>query len=526
MNEKTEQLIRFMRLFKGSDHVRGVFYPETRTMSTEPVAPTAEDYAKHLEGSRGLGVSPICAEDRCSWAAIDLDCHDKKNPDSAWHVNLDEIDEIVKKYNLPLVPCQSRRKGAHLYLFLSKEEDPRAVQSQLSKWSQLFKNKVVIYDDKGKTGHFANVEIFPKQLKSTPENLGNWINLPYFQAATTTRYAWAEGRILTFPEFLDLAESKRYTLQEAWKRNVKETQDAPPCVAKLLSEGHKGDGRNNSLFAIGTYLRKAGVIDSLEETLLGLNSELFPCPIEPREVKTIARSVRNKSYEYRCNESPLCDICDSAVCKTKKYGVGGPTQMYPTVEFQKLKKILTDPPRWYLVVNEQEIEFNSEELLSFQHIKRGILEKLDIIPPPLKAADWDIQLGKLLKDIQEIDAPEDVGPRAMISAMLSEFCRGAERVGPEGKPVMDDPNKLLRGLQVAGKKGEDYVVYFRGADFIQFLKRRKTEELKGAALWTQLRKLGCDHTKLRIGGSVVNVWFKKLEPWTLNLEGPKIAENF
>ena len=50
------------------------------------------------------------------------------------------------------------------------------------------------------------------------------------------------------------------------------------------------------------------------------------------------------------------------------------------------------------------------------------------------------------------------------------------------------------------------VVMFRGSDFISFLKRTRSEELRGTALWLAIRKMGVIHSRTRIKGKMANVW--------------------
>ena len=47
---------------------------------------------------------------------------------------------------------------------------------------------------------------------------------------------------------------------------------------------------------------------------------------------------------------------------------------------------------------------------------------------------------------------------------------------------------------------------FRSQDFINYLKRTKSEELKGGNLWFAVKDLGVAHSKIRAGESSINVW--------------------
>jgi len=92
------------------------------------------------------------------------------------------------KYSLPFTVFKSKSGGAHAFIFFAKETEARAVIQQLERTVSLL-------------GLPKDTEIFPKQAST--EAIGNWINLPYFDAYNTTRYAYDdEGNPLGFDEAL------------------------------------------------------------------------------------------------------------------------------------------------------------------------------------------------------------------------------------------------------------------------------------------------------------------------------------
>lgn len=50
-------------------------------------------------------------------------------------------------------------------------------------------------------------------------------------------------------------------------------------------------------------------------------------------------------------------------------------------------------------------------------------------------------------------------------------------------------------------------VYFRGSDFQEFLKKNRSDELKGPDLWMALRKNGVQHGRIWVNNKLVTVWF-------------------
>lgn len=517
---------RFAELFKGLDRARGVFHPRNAMMETVRETPTTDHFNDHLGGCTGIGIVPINDEATCNWCVIDVDAHE---PD--WYVDIPNLAMEVEKHALPLVVCQSKSQGAHCYLFLAEPVAASKLQNILREWAQLLKEATKIRSKTtGEVIGPALIEIFPKQKKLASDQVGNWVNLPYFKAKTTDRYAYASNRRLTLDEFLDLAESKRVKLSDL--TSVKgDHSDAPPCIQHMLTHGVDMGARNNSLFNIGTYLRKAGC-DNLEEVLFEINYDknVMPKALAKNEVSTIARSAAKGNYNYRCNETPLCDLCDRDLCRTRKYGVGeaGPTKAYDAAMFGSLTKILTDPPRWIMEVNGIQVELTTDQLMEHKQVRKALLEKVGIVAPPMKNEDWAVILRMKNEQRIEVSAPDDASPGAIIGALLAEFTGPVEKTDGSGQPLYGKREDLLRGRPAVLKDSDtgETFVYFRGPDFITLLKRKRAEEFKGAALWSILRNLGCTHDKLRIGSTTVQVWAKPFQPWDVKFEAPKPVERF
>lgn len=497
-----------MALFCGLDRARGAWHPATGSMETLRSGPGPEDFRAHLEGRMGLGVVPILDDETCWWGAIDIDAHGDGES-----VDLLPLAMRVESEGLPLVVCQSKSQGAHLYLFLMVPLPAKLVQRTLKEWA----------DRLG----YPGVEVFPKQTKLAKDQVGNWINLPYFNAENTVRYAVHSGRRLSFVEFLTLASERRATKEQLVPRD---SEDAPPCIHHLLTQGIDEGERNNALFAIGTYYRKRGSGD-LEEMLLAVNYDktIMPRPLQKREVASIATSLLRSNYKYRCNETPICNLCDKELCQTRKYGVGksGPTAMYDVPLWGPLTKILSDPPRYILEVSGVNVEFTSAELLDFARVRQAVFDHAGLLIGPIQKPDWDALIKSKNELRKEVLAPEDAGPGATVLALLSEFCRTAERLDHTGQPVIGKREALLRGQPVLllDSDTDTPLVYFRGTDFVSYLKRKRAEDAKGSALWAILRKGGCDHEKVRIGPSVIQAWTKPFRPTESEIPLPEIKED-
>ncbi|MBP1844471.1 hypothetical protein J2046_002730 [Rhizobium petrolearium] len=168
----------------------GVKVEIKRTAKTLRGGPTPELWRQHLAGEQPLGICPLLPYDTCQWGAIDIDAYD----------DLDHraLVERIKAAGLPLVVCRSKSGGAHFYVFLAEPMSAAGLRQRLIEIAVAL-------------GYPPDTEIFPKQTSNTDiDKAGGWINMPYFDAENTNRYAVkGSGLAMTVPEFLEAAERAR-----------------------------------------------------------------------------------------------------------------------------------------------------------------------------------------------------------------------------------------------------------------------------------------------------------------------------
>lgn len=488
------QVERFAALYKGLDRVRGV-WKKTGYMETVKEAPTVANFRDHLDGDVGIGIVPIDDDSMVQWGAIDIDAHEDGE-----YIPLQPLVLKIEEFGYPLIVCQSKSQGAHLYLFLSERLPAALVQGVLKQWAANI--------------GYPGVEVFPKQKKLSKGQVGNWINLPYFNAEETVRFAWSSGQQMSLDEFLDRAEASLCDKSRLMSLTFgADHQDAPPCIQHILTKGGVTSGsRNNALFNIAVYLKKIDP-NNIEEPLMQINYDksIVYKPLPRREITTIVSSVGKGDYGYRCNEEPICSLCDKELCKTRKYGIGqGNKTMFHDFIFGGLKKIMTDPPKYLVEVNGREMVLDHAVLFNFISFQLACFAYADLVIPDMKKVDWQATLKQKMDTMECIDAPEDVGPKAVVGGMLEEFTRVCERMDENtGQPKYGNIEDVLRGIPVLVENDEKQpTVVFRSTDFIAFLKRKRSEEAKGADLWVILRGLGCGYSKSRVGKKVIRLWQK------------------
>jgi len=488
-----EDVKRFGKLFKGNQRSYGVWFPDTGQMMTQKEPYTDKNIEEHIRGKVGLGIVPVLDNNKCNFGVIDIDAHGEDE-----YIDLVALEAAVRKAALPLITCRSKSGGAHLYLFTLEPipaEDIRALLSRFAK-------------DLG----YPGVEVFPKQSRLYKDSegtqaLGNWINLPYFKAHDTNRYMIQRSQNQTFDLFLTEAEAKRVSPEWVSTQILGENSEAPPCVQHMMAKGVKSY-RNESLFAIAIYFRKRYKEDWIDKTH-DTNRQVMEVPLPYGEVKKLLSSIRKRDYTYRCNEEPCSGLCDKDVCLTRKYGMlqdelDAINQIVG--EFTDLKKIMTDPPKWEISFKGRIVMISTTSLMDFNKLRMSVLEQLTEILPPMRSGTWQRQLMELTNKCEMIEAPEEASTSGQILEKLEEFLARAD-LSASGETI-DDRAFLTRGIPIVQVDDDDVrCVYFRGKDFTEFLKRTKSDLIRGANLWVVLRAMGVEHCRLRIPGiAVLRTW--------------------
>lgn len=494
MNIKERLYQRFSDLFTGNEQTFGYWNPINSKVHTKKRAAKIEDFNAHLDGDHGIGRVPIMDNGTCHWAAIDIDSHNGEV------VSVDIIAKDIFAKGLPLVPCRSKSGGVHCYLFTSEPVPAALIKRVLSGWAR-------------DIGHEGS-EIFPKQKELRDNMTGNWINLPYFDESCTIRYAVEvkEGvaKKLGLAGFLDYAESCRLTVAMLRSFVLSGHEQAPPCLQELMIEGVPRGVRNEALYAFTIYLKKKLPSASYRQEILKINETVFDRPLPLSEANRSIQSASRSEYRYKCMEEPCRSLCDSKVCLTRDYGIE-PSDAFDTgrgmPQFTRLRVINTEPPMWEITVEETPVMVQTKTLRNFQYLAEEIMDKLYIVIPLMKQKDWMPILSDLMLNLEHIDAPDNASVSGIIRERLIEFIDRAD-FNSNGKDP-DDKELIIRGLPVIQERyleeGKREVL-FRGTDFISYLKRTRSEELKGNALWMALRTMGMTHRRTRINGKVVNLW--------------------
>jgi len=421
----------------------------------------------HLDGKDpALGVIPINENNECRWGCVDVD---------EYKLDHKKLAASIKSHKFPLVMFRSKSGGAHLFLFTSEFISAALMQAKLKVMS-------------GALG-FEGSEIFPKQTEILAErgDTGNFLNLPYHGGIRGLRYAMdAEGKAISLEDFcntfdkLALTEAQVHEIvvtKEVIKK-VEAFKDGPPCLNKLAAEGFGDGSRNNGLFNVAIF-RKQADPDTWEDKVMEDNQKYMDPPLSFQEVKQLMGSIGKRGYDkYRCKDQPICGVCNPALCRTKKFGVGFEEEQMP--ELETLSKMNSNPPQWFLNVGGKRIELKTEQLHNPNLFAIAILDQANVISPIPKAKDWrEIYLKPLMLGLQETEPLESLNPKFQIENLLYDYT--VHRAKARTKD--DILNKTAWT--------DEGFSYFRMEDFYAFAKRNNWEmdKTKTYNLITQLKEI-------------------------------------
>lgn len=384
----------------------------------------------HVAGRKSIGCVPIRPNSTVRWGAIDIDLYEDK-------FSVEDLNVKLAKHDLPFVVCRSKSGGAHVYLFTETDILAGAMVSKLKEFAAFFGQ--------------GTTEIFPKQSKIGSRNddsqYGNWLNMPYDGPDTLRVAQNSANDFMEIEEFLTYAETRRLSASAFKALKVPEFEEevlpeGPPCLNYIFGERAKlSELRNDTMFNVAVYLKKTSP-DNIEANLQRVN-KLFGDPLPEKEVANIAKSIERSDYRYTCSKTPLCNYCNSKLCKQKKYGVGV-KDFIP--DNRTLVQIKTVPPIWFLTIDGVEISLSSEQLDTFTLFNRRVMEVTRAQFPIIKQSEWHEQKALLLKNSTDIEIPKEMTPIGQFVELVNNYKNTASKNRDDlfkGTPFLDNLGNLV-----------------------------------------------------------------------------------
>ena len=500
------QAQRFLLLFKGkSNSYAKNFLPKekpeegvkTKTKIIQVRETVDTDLMlSHLNGEFGVGICPVNTEGKCNFGVIDIDVYKGK---------IRKMLDVIREYQLPLLPFRSKSGGLHCYLFLSKSNSAKSVRDVLSQVIKIFSLDKMYGEQK--------VEIFPKQDKITAEGMGSAITLPYFNAEEPYTYLLdLDGNEVPFEEALNQIQ-KRFTTIETVREALENLpyNDAPPCLQRILLSGLVGGedtGRNNFLFSFALYASKKYGLEGFASYVRELNNS-FECPIEESAVESTIASIKSKEYSYRCKDIPCNGFCDKSLCKKREFGLGREKGHFSDIEYGQLLRYKTAEPYyvWQLKLQGSEGDFKSivfrdeGELLDQKNFAKVCVRFLNFAPRQVQTNDWFGTLNKYLASVKDVEvrAESDTSALSMIRQMFVRYL--SNKQARRDSPYQIHANLCVRQTysDESGKPVAKF--FFTHTGFAEYLRNNKVN-FDQSMLRETLKSFGAVEDTLKYNNSM------------------------
>ena len=476
----------FKNIFKGLERAHGVTKLGTSNGNGEKVKGqsfvkrepgTDQLWNNHLKGIDSLGVIPINDDNNCKWGCIDIDSY-------AGFDHLKLINKI-KNLKLPLIVFRSKSGGAHVFLFTSEYVEAKLMRDKLNQIKAIL--------------GYGGSEVFPKQTElKSKDDTGNFLNLPYFNGDNTTRYAFLEnGSAASLKGFYGLYERCVQNLKQIQEIEIKrpesEYSDAPPCIETLAANKIGEGGRNNALFHYGVYAKQKWPSNWKSKITL-FNATAMSTPLSDSEVQIIEKQHEKKEWGYKCNDEPMCSMCDKSLCRKRKFGIGQDI-MFPGLT--DLQVIDLEDPYYYLNVDGERLYLENVKYLRQQSLfQEACMKQLRFRPPTLKEKDWVLITNQLLNNAEVTEPAEGMRTEDQLQNHLEEFC--LNRLSSTEKSDLPKGGVWTNG-------GYHHFVYDRF--YNQHLMRRRWD--LGYSRTGQMLKEKCGCENKRIGKEKLSVFTVK-----------------
>jgi len=450
-------LEKFKQIFAGLDYAYGNFKKEVNNLPTQKVEgkstvirkPVIDELWKnHLAGvGLRLGIFPVTAEGTCRWGVIDID---------KYSYDYEALLKKIREENLPLIMCRSKSGGAHLFLFTEKLVSAAELKYAMEKCAALLGVKDIMD------------RIYPMQTKilASRGDTGSYLNLPYYNAEEGSQYAFNDDfSAASIEEFFKLYDT--YVIKDLatfikdspslpatikTKRRKKDSPyaEAPPCLIILIKEKIKSGERDQGLFNLGVFYKRAqtdeafkdknGKAHTWQELLREGNRRYIEPPLTDQEVNKTVGSLERHEYErYTCDKNPIQRVCNSTICLTRKYGITN--KEFPKNAkqiFENLTELQSNPRLFFIDVQPDDLakekirtELDATQLRKKDKFYDAVLARTGVWLPDMKTNEFNVLMGEVYKtrNIEEADeeADEDQDIRDWFEDFVSATAAYTER---------------------------------------------------------------------------------------------------
>ena len=470
---------KFRKIFSGLERAHGVTFVDKKGADGEKIKGksfvqreivTNNHWLNHLQGKEpSLGIIPITDENKCRWGCIDID--------SYAGFDHQKLINKIKLLKLPLIVFRSKSGGAHVFCFTTVPVEAKLMRNKLLSISAVL--------------GYGGSEVFPKQIElKSKDDTGNFLNLPYFNGDNTTRYAFLEnGEAANIDGFFELYERNKLTPEQLEKLKIERPQsefsDGPPCL-ESLTQNKLDDGRDRVLYQFIQYAKRKWP-DEWPKKINQFNYTHFVEPLDDKVIQEKIKFHSKKELGFKCNEEPMCNHCDKALCKVRKFGIGGES-VFPILS--DLQKVELDEPYYWVNVDGERIKLDTiDSLLDQRFFRRTVTKQINKKPPLITRKEFEKYTDILLANIEIIKAPVGSSLIEQLKDHLEEYCTN------DSSATTTKEQMFLGNVWTDG--GKHYFIFNKF--FHGYLQRRKWPEKHQTTQDLLIQHCGCKDERIYIG---------------------------
>jgi hypothetical protein len=362
--------------------------------------PTAALWNEHLHGEIGLGILAADAGGRCQFGCLDID---------DYQLDVLATVKIIERHKLPLIPCQSKSDGLHLYLFVSESVPVDLMERTLKNLAARLGLKIKAKEVDGKTELLYSTTVWA----------------PYLGGGACPMIK-PTGCNATVGEFLNAAEAARQTPAQI----AALAQARPPAKTNGAAAPSGADNEAYAAKRLKRYVDELAATPKGERnTALTKRSFHLGCMtasgwIDRVEIERVILPVIEQWDNREKTLSTFSRALDDGAKEPHRdRGDGAPVIV-------AWRKVNSDDPVWYVMVEGSTVEMEIrriDDITNYRRFADQCAKQLNRFFPPVKAAEWARILSAAASSLVTEQAPADVTRVEIFRESIEEFLTNRAR---------------------------------------------------------------------------------------------------
>ncbi len=256
--------------------------------------------------------------------------------------------------------------------------------------------------------------------------------------------------------------------------------DGPPCLEHLMNEKIPEGGRDNTLYQYAVYAKKKWP-DEWQDKIDEFNHKFMDPILPSKQVLKTVNQHEKKEYQFKCKDQPMCSVCNSQLCRTRKFGIGNDYDHDVT----DLTKYESDESVWFLNVDGRRLCISTDEFFDQAKFRKACMNTLNVLPNKMAARDWDARIQALLAMVEVIEMPEEVTKVGRFDNYMESF------LSDQGEAMTID--EIL--IDKAWSPEDEEVTYFKLSSLENYLTKKRFTNFSSTQMCARIRELNGDSIK-------------------------------